>query len=255
VVGAAKPVGEGRYQIVAHRGHTELAYVLELPEQRGPSQEEFEIQDAASYIVAVKNPDVSVPGFPSREQGPRYPGRLRDKFGDRRWIAVEDPQLLDYEGAQIVLLGARTGDVERELGIEIDEKAETALTAEIFQKLRLPREEARLKPLIRGEFPAHEMPRPGEEVERTAPTPARRRARRAAGRAAATRAPSAAAMTKLLRGLDFPASKSRLVAHAERQGPRSGVRNPEVAFEVLRALPRRTYRSMKDIATGLGRVR
>src|SRR5215510_5665217 len=58
---AAKPLGEGRYQLVRHRDHTEVAYALELPKHVGPAQHEFEIKDEASYIVAVKNPDISTP--------------------------------------------------------------------------------------------------------------------------------------------------------------------------------------------------
>ena len=41
---AAVPIDEGRYSIVKHNGHTELAYVLELPDIPGPAQKEFEIK-------------------------------------------------------------------------------------------------------------------------------------------------------------------------------------------------------------------
>jgi hypothetical protein len=77
LVGGAKAAGEGRYQLLRHGSHTELAYVLELPKEPGRVQEEFEIRKAASYIVAVKNPDVEVPGFPSAEQAPTLPGAPR----------------------------------------------------------------------------------------------------------------------------------------------------------------------------------
>lgn len=174
LVGAAKPVGEGRYQLILHRGHSELAYVLELPKTPGPAQEEFEIQKAASYIVAVKNPQIQAPEFPSPQEGPAYPERLGQKFADRRWIEVDDPELLDYEGTQIVLLGARAGNVEKELGIDIDEEEETAQSAEVFRKLRLRRPEVRFAPLFRGEFPERELPAQGEEVQRLPRAPARR---------------------------------------------------------------------------------
>jgi hypothetical protein len=51
---AAAPAGEGKYSIVKHDNHTELAYILELPESPGPTQREFEIKDEASYIISVK---------------------------------------------------------------------------------------------------------------------------------------------------------------------------------------------------------
>ena len=93
---AAAPAGEGKYSIVKHDSHTELAYVLELPEIPGPTQKEFEIKKEASYIVSVKNPDVIIPGFKAFEKRkPDYPANIKHKFGDKRWINVEDPELLN----------------------------------------------------------------------------------------------------------------------------------------------------------------
>src|SRR3954453_1390505 len=94
---AATPAGEGKYSIVKHDGHTELAYLLELPEVPGPTQKEFEIKKEASYIISVKNPEISVPGFAafSEEKKPEYPSHIKEKFGDRRWISIEDPDLLN----------------------------------------------------------------------------------------------------------------------------------------------------------------
>jgi hypothetical protein len=37
-IAAAIPAGEGKYSIVKHAGHTELVYLLELPEEPGPTQ-------------------------------------------------------------------------------------------------------------------------------------------------------------------------------------------------------------------------
>ena len=65
---AAVPAGEGKYVIAKHDNHTELAYVLELPETPGPTQQEFEIKKEASYIVSVKNPDIKVPGFAAEKE-------------------------------------------------------------------------------------------------------------------------------------------------------------------------------------------
>ena len=89
----AAPAGEGKYSIVKHDNHTELAYVLELPEIPGPTQKEFEIKKEASYIVSVKNPDIQIPGFKAFEKRkPQYPESIKKEFGDRRWINVEDPE-------------------------------------------------------------------------------------------------------------------------------------------------------------------
>ena len=40
----AQPAGEGKYSITRHDGHTELAYILEIPEIPGKTQLEFEIK-------------------------------------------------------------------------------------------------------------------------------------------------------------------------------------------------------------------
>jgi hypothetical protein len=41
---AARPVGEGKYAIVKHQDHAELAYVLEMPEEPGEAQRELGIE-------------------------------------------------------------------------------------------------------------------------------------------------------------------------------------------------------------------
>ena len=109
---AAIPAGEGKYTIVKHDNHTELVYILELPKMPGPIQKEFKIKKEASYIISVKNPNVKVPGFTASEKKPEYPKHLIEKFGDRRWISIEDPDLLNSENTQILLIGARKKDVE-----------------------------------------------------------------------------------------------------------------------------------------------
>jgi hypothetical protein len=140
--------------ILKHDNHTEFAYVLELPEKPGPIQKEFEIKKEASYIVSVKNPDIQIPGFKAFEKRkPQYPESLKKEFGDRRWINIEDPKLLDYENTQLLLIGARKKEVEEELGIDLNEEKETANTAELFRELKIRKDQVPLKPLLTGEFP------------------------------------------------------------------------------------------------------
>ena len=73
-----------------HKDHTELAYVLELPKEAGPAQDEFDVKEEASYVISVKNPKISTPGAPGAQKPPSYPTSLQEKFGDRRWIDKED---------------------------------------------------------------------------------------------------------------------------------------------------------------------
>ncbi|WP_438040844.1 DUF2795 domain-containing protein [Sorangium sp. So ce128] len=264
VVGAATPVGEGKYQLLKYKRHTELAYALELPKEPGPAQEEFEIKEEAGYVVAVKNPEVATPGAPSAHAPPAYPKHLRGKFGARRWIDVEEPALLDYENTQILLLAAHAEDVEEELGVRIDTEDKKLSTAEVCRELRLHCERERVKPLLTGDFPSMVDVPPaetgdggeragGEEVRRLPPSTSPSKAGKRGGAAAAKRAPSAAAITKLLAGIDFPKNRAGIVAYARQHGDR--IDNPEEAIAVLSHLPDRRYEKMADVAAGLGRVR
>jgi hypothetical protein len=76
---------------------------------------------------------------------------LLERFRGRRFIPVETPELLDHEGAEIVLVGA-SEDPESELGIELDADPERLDEAEIFSRLRLPRDDLLVDPLERGEL-------------------------------------------------------------------------------------------------------
>jgi hypothetical protein len=236
----------------------------------------------AGYIIAVKNPDVRVPGFPEREEAAHFPRNLLAKFDGRRWIPVDDPSLLDHEGVEIMLLGAHADEVEQELGIEIDDETETASSAEVFRTLRL-RSEARVAPLFRGEFPSEELPVRGEDIERAPAAHVAdrtRRARRTVSRksravsgefycdtchetfetrsryerhmmtAHPAPAPSAADVERALEGIDFPKSRRGLVAHAsKRLAPDSPT------LELIRGLPHRRYRDAADVAVALGEVK
>ncbi len=196
---------KAKYSIVKHDNHTELAYVLELPEQPGPIQKEFEINKEASYIVSVKNPDIQIPGFKAFEKRkPQYPERIKKEFGDRRWINVEDPELLNYENTQILLIGARKKAVQEELGIDLNEEKETANTAEIFKELTIRKDQIPLKSLLKGEFPSKAEQPMAAEVKHLSKEEAPGRGGKTGGQVAAARAPSAAAIAKLLSGIDFP---------------------------------------------------
>jgi hypothetical protein len=254
-VGPATPAGEGKYAIVKHDNHTELAYVLELPQVPGPTQKEFEIRKEASYIVSVKNPDISIRGFAAFEKRkPQYPSSIKQKFGDKRWINVEDPDLLNYENTQILLIGARKKDVQEELGIDLDEEKETANTAELFEELKIRREQVPLKPLLEGKFPDKgEQPTATAEVRKLSREEAPGRGGKVGGKAAATKSPSAAAFAKILSGADFPKKKNDLIEYA--QTHKSKVDAAEEIIQVIRELPDRTYNNMTDVEKAISEVR
>jgi hypothetical protein len=254
-VGPATPAGEGKYAIVKHDNHTELAYELELPEVPGPTQKEFEIKKEASYIVSVKNPEISVKGFAAFEKRkPEYPSNIKERFGDRRWINVDDPDILNYENTQVLLIGARKKNIQEELGIDLDEEKETPNTAELFNNLKIRKEQVPLKPLLEGEFPSKAEQPLQQEVRHLSKDEAPGRGGKAGGRAAVTRAPSAAAIAKILSGVNFPRNKDELIQYAETN--RSKVREAAgEVIQVIRELPNKTYNNMADVEKGVAEVR
>ena len=255
-IAAAIPAGEGKYSIVKHAGHTELAYLLELPEEPGPTQKEFEIRKEASYIVSVKNPNISVPGFAafSSRKKPEYPGHLIKKFGDRRWISIDDQELLNYENIQLLLIGARKKDVEEELGIDIDEQNETENSADIFKDLKIKKEQIPLKPLLKGRFPeAEEIPMT-QEVKQLSPEEAPGViGGKIGGKAAITRGYSAAAITKVLSGIEFPKDKNKVIDYAEKN--KTELDEAEQVINTLKEIPDKTYHNMAEVEKALGTIR
>jgi hypothetical protein len=256
---AAAPAGEGKYAIVKHDNHTELAYILELPEIPGPTQREFEIKKEASYIISVKNPDIQVPGFAafsSADKKPEYPKNLKERFGDRRWINAEDIDLLNYENTQLLLIGARKKNVEEELGIDIDEQKETENTADIFKELKVRKEQVPLKPLMKGKFPGKEegpMTQEEEVKHLSKQEYPGGKGGKIGGKIAATASTSAAAVAKLLSGIEFPKDKNKLVDYAKEN--KSKVKSSDEIIEVIKELPDRKYHNMADIEKALGEIR
>ena len=149
---AARPAGEGVYALVRRGRSLYLTYELELPERPGEVQEELNIEPQGGYILAIRNPEKAAPpqaGLPERDEA-HYPKSLQREFRGRRF-AGEDAHLLDYEGAEYVLIGARS-DPERAYDLDIEAEHETAEKADIFRKLKLAHREHPLEPLFKGEW-------------------------------------------------------------------------------------------------------
>jgi hypothetical protein len=154
---AARPVGEGKYAIVKHQDHAELAYVLEMPEEPGEAQRELGIEKEASYIVSIINPKVPVPaGYPSSEELPNYPESILKEFGENEnFISLaRDLRFINFQNAQMILVGAREGRdvIQKEFGIDIREEKETVHSADMFSKLKIEKDKVPTKPLIEGKF-------------------------------------------------------------------------------------------------------
>jgi hypothetical protein len=149
---AARPAGEGKYALLQRGRNLHLTFELELPKRLGEVQEELNIPRQGAYILSIKNPEKPAPpgaGLPEREEA-HYPEPLQQEFRNRRF-ATADPHLLDFEGAEFILIGART-DPERAYHIDIETEHETAEKADIFRQLKMSRREHPLQPSLEGEW-------------------------------------------------------------------------------------------------------
>jgi hypothetical protein len=127
------------YRILKHessggRGrspHTHLVYKLELPTRgAGEPQEAMNVEPEASFeasfLVQVKNPDPpSGGGFRGLQNKRRaaFPAHLQGVFGSRRFAPADPPDLLNYEGCELLLIAA-SDDVEDELGLQLEGEVE-----------------------------------------------------------------------------------------------------------------------------------
>jgi hypothetical protein len=146
-----RPAGEGLYSLVLHGNHTHLVYVLELPVIPGEVQDAFNIKQEGRFVIAVKNPEATSPPGVGLEMDrqPGFPEELFARFGDRRWVSVDPPEFLDYEGAELVLIGGQD-DLGEDLGIDLKAHPEDKETAEIFKVLHMEKSERTIKPLLEG---------------------------------------------------------------------------------------------------------
>jgi hypothetical protein len=152
-VPAARPVGEGVYQLLSHEDHTHLVYILELPREPGEAQEDLQIQPEGSYIISIKNPEAPSPGGVGLQPSQKadFPKYLQDRFKGRRFSEVNPPELLDREGAEFVMIAA-AADFRDELGIALHGEDESASSADLFRELKLDRKKHPTGPLFQGKW-------------------------------------------------------------------------------------------------------
>jgi hypothetical protein len=149
---AARPAGEGVYALVQAGSKLFLVYELELPKRPAEVQQELKIPPQGSFAISIKNPEAPAPpgvGL-GKEQEADYPNSLQREFRGRRF-ATEDVRLLDYPGAEFVIVGARLNP-ERELGIELEAEEESLNSADIFRSLHVDRSRYPVEPLLQGKW-------------------------------------------------------------------------------------------------------
>jgi len=159
-VAAARPVAEGFYAIVTHeKGHTHLAYVLELPKELGPVQKAFHIHKEGSFVISVKNPQREAKGFfRGLAKKAHYPEELQKKFEGRAWLPVDPTRFLDFPNAEVLIIGA-TDDIVKEFGkvgekIESDEEKDMKHISKdsLFEELHLSKKEHPPKAFYTGRW-------------------------------------------------------------------------------------------------------
>ncbi|SEM08115.1 DUF2795 domain-containing protein [Halomonas daqiaonensis] len=231
--GEAIPVAEGRYAILARNDSSRLAYRLTSPEKPHEAQTELGILAEASYVISVRNPAIDVPGFPDAK--PDYPKSLQEKFAEKRWIDIDDSRLLDYEDAQLLLIGAN--DDLSEEGISITGKAA------LFKTLGLNEQEWPTEALGAGKLTEPRMKPESREPEGDFSKGGERGGRKA------RQTDSASGIAMALKGVDFPCRKADLVKQAKANDASKEI------VEVLNELPGEQYETMADIQKAFGDVR
>ncbi|KAM0933718.1 hypothetical protein DsansV1_C34g0224591 [Dioscorea sansibarensis] len=125
---AARTAGEGVYRILKHESarrktHTHLIYKLELrsDDKKNEPQKALNIERVGSFVLQIKNPDqaghAQFQGLQSKRLA-AFPAHLQAQLGNRRFAPADPPDLLNYEGCELLLISA-SDDVEGELGMEL----------------------------------------------------------------------------------------------------------------------------------------
>jgi hypothetical protein len=137
---ASTPIAEGVYAITSTGRESHLAYQLTVPSSISEVQEELGLNTKGSFVCSVKNPDAPSPANASIGNPAKYPEEIQKKFRGLRWMPLE-PELLNYEGAQMLIIGEAQG----ELGKAVEEQSKDEKDGE-------------------KEKPVEEMEKLGEEV-------------------------------------------------------------------------------------------
>ena len=227
----AAPIGEGRYALMQFDDSTQLVHSLDRFGD-GDFVRGLGLRRQGFFIIAVRNPEVEVEGFP--DEDPDYPRSLKSLFRGRRWLPVSNPELLDHEGAQLALMA----------GFDVDTNALSEAESQRLDEmldLDLPR-----SALESGEAPD----RDAFDHRHHAPIDVAFSAGgETGGRAAAVSSGSASAVGMLLSGVSFPASKKDVLNCAEIN--RRRLEDADPAMARLERLPRRTFEGMAELQQAL----
>lgn len=142
--GQGRAAGVGAYVIARHGDHVHFAYSLERPVRAGPLQRALGIEEEASYILNVRNPETM--------HGPCRPildPDLQGRFRGRKYLPADPPAFLDVEGCELLFVVVRR-TVEKELGLRFRRVEEDAYRRETLRDLESRKQEAPVEPLLQG---------------------------------------------------------------------------------------------------------
>jgi len=108
----ARMMATGVYSIFAlqkskNTQATYLAYVLELPETAKELHKKFNILTESCFVINVKNPEQPSKKFAGLHKKAEYPKEFQELFKSRKFNPANPPQLLDYNGTELIIIGAR----------------------------------------------------------------------------------------------------------------------------------------------------
>ncbi|GMJ14629.1 hypothetical protein like AT1G16770 [Hibiscus trionum] len=134
-VSPARAVGEGVYRLLRHnpkknKMHTHLIYKLEFPapkeEEENEPQESLNIEREGSFLIQIKNPSKAsnseFEGLGNKRKA-AFPAHLQGQLGKTRYHPADPPDLLNYEGCELLLISA-SDDIDEELGLELETEGE-----------------------------------------------------------------------------------------------------------------------------------
>jgi hypothetical protein len=116
---AARPAAVGTYALEHHDGHTHLHMSLTTVLDEDAVVRELSLEQHASYIITVMNPDPTAWGLielPSLQYElfdepevhvpvpTTFPRQLQERFGGKRYAQLDTPDWLDHPGAELVFV-------------------------------------------------------------------------------------------------------------------------------------------------------
>lgn len=157
----ARAVGEGIYRILRHKPnptrkhHTHLVYKLEFPSESQTRaqepQESMNIEPEGSFLIQIRNPEQgggrSGFGGLQRKRKAQFPAHIQAHLGHTRFGPADPPDLLNYEGCELLLISA-SDDIEEELGLELEPEGDSdESTCDLLKTFG---DDVEATPLLRG---------------------------------------------------------------------------------------------------------